>query len=184
MPTPPSRPAHAADRTIPPGRRIVAVILAIALPGLGYLALRQPARAVAVAVGILGLVVSGLLIGGIDAVDSKEDFYWYLGQAGVGPIVLVIDNIHQTQFKGVDGTIDPATNKPKIKAPGPHEHLVKNSAGVLEIAPAPLGVRPGSTKSIGKVNDVATLFILIAGMLNIIAIVDVALKPQLGEASA
>lgn len=111
----------------------LAGLLAILLPGLGYLPLRQPRRAALVAASILLLLLSGLLLGGLDVVNSDAAFWWFLVQCGVGPIVPAIDQLRQALHAA--GHIEPA---------------------------------------LAKVNEVATLAIVMAGMLNIIAIVDCA----------
>lgn len=68
-----------------------AAVLALAFPGLGYLYLRQPTRALYLAIGVLGLVVLGTFIGGIDVVDRRADFWWFIPQAGIGPLAFLID---------------------------------------------------------------------------------------------
>ncbi len=45
--------------------------------------------------GILFLFFSGLLIGGLDAVDMKQDRIWFVGQALNGPIAFIADFLNQ-----------------------------------------------------------------------------------------
>ena len=45
--------------------------------------------------GILFLFFSGLLIGGLDAVDRRNDGIWFLAQAFNGPIAFVADWLNQ-----------------------------------------------------------------------------------------
>ena len=116
------------NETFQPG----AAVLAYLFPGLGYLYLRQPVRAAALAAGVLGLLVAGVLIGGIDVVDRRADFWWFIPQAGVGPLAFLVDWLH-------------------------HGPLASNF-----------------TPSIGRVNEVGTLYVVMAGMINAIAIVDCA----------
>ncbi|RNC80402.1 MAG: hypothetical protein ED559_00890 [Phycisphaera sp.] len=69
---------------------------ALALPGLGHAVLGLPRRGVMIAVGVLGLIALGVLVGGLDAVDSRDDRWWFYAQAPAGPIVFVIDWVHQS----------------------------------------------------------------------------------------
>jgi TM2 domain-containing membrane protein YozV len=139
--------------------------LALILPGLGHLYRGHRRRAAYIALGILGLFASGLLIGGIDSVDSREDRIWFLGQALVGPIAFGVDHLHQTRFK----VIDPITNHPRSADPG--EARDPRTARPYT---SPRGEGPPNIKSLGKVNELGTLFSTIAGMLNLIVILDAA----------
>lgn len=123
-------------------------LLAIIFPGAGHFFRGEPRRAFGIAAGVLGLFFGGLLIGGIDVVDSKEDRLWFVGQAMVGPVAIITDQIHQKALK-VDG---------QLPEPGTVANL-----------PA--------TRSIGKVNEIGTLFATIAGMMNLIVILDAFLPP-------
>ncbi len=49
--------------------------------------------------GVLFLVTSGLLIGGFDAVDHRNDSLWFLAQVFSGPIVIVADLVNQLLIK-------------------------------------------------------------------------------------
>lgn len=135
------------------------------------------------------MFAAGIFIGGIDVVDRREDFPWFLGQAIVGPVAFGTDWLHQNHFKvwvPVSGTtrsalpneyrnpmtgapvmtvLDATTNKPTARisiGPGP--------ADVKVISPA----WPPNIKSLGRMNELGTLFCTIAGMMNLICIVDAA----------
>lgn len=69
---------------------------AVALPGLGHAVLGLPRRGVMIAVGVIGLIALGVLVGGLDAVDSRDDRWWFYAQAPAGPIVFLIDALHQS----------------------------------------------------------------------------------------
>ena len=60
-------------------------------PGGGYFAERQHARGFRAMGGVLFLYLSGLLIGGLDAVDRKHDGIWFYAQAFNGPIAFATD---------------------------------------------------------------------------------------------
>ena len=55
------------DETIQP----LAALMTLVVPGSGYLWFRETSRAVYAFIGIAGLLLGGLLIGGIDVVDSR-----------------------------------------------------------------------------------------------------------------
>jgi hypothetical protein len=146
----------------PPRVDVVAGVLALVLPGLGHLVRGERARGVRILGGTLGLFFGGLLIGGIDVVDRREDRMWFVAQGAIGPLAFGVDAVHQRWFKA----IDPVTRV--RRSPGPHE--VIGDDGVIGSAPA--GGGPRSRKSVGKVNELGTLFCAVAGMLNVIVFVD------------
>jgi hypothetical protein len=164
----------------------LAGLLALALPGCGHLFLRKYDRAFYAALGILGLFFGGLLIGGIDSVDSQEDRIWFLGQALVGPIAFGVDHLHQSRFKGWAETTQPDPNRPgsvrtvfKTRSPYPGETLQRGSSPVdpgktalLVVPSEEPNSRPASSKSLGRMNELGTLFTTLAGMLNLIVVLD------------
>lgn len=150
-----------------------ALIAAAAFPGAGHMVLGDVRRGIGIAVGVLGLFFGGIFIGGIDVIDSKEDRVWFLGQAFVGPLAFGVDYVHQNHFK----VRDPSTGK--LRSAHPDEG--RGSDGTpqrLQTTPNAGGpsipTEPPNRKSIGKVNELGTLFAAIAGMMNIIAIIDAA----------
>jgi len=62
---------------------------------MGQLSLGQKRRGYLVMFGVLFLVLCGVLVGGIDAVDHKQDFLWFIAQIWCGPIVIVVDLLNQ-----------------------------------------------------------------------------------------
>lgn len=175
MPSPPEEPIQP-----------LAGLLALALPGCGHLFLRQYDRAFYAALGILGLFFGGLLIGGIDSVDSREDRIWFLGQALVGPIAFGVDYIHQSRFKGWAETTQPEPNRQgavrttyKIRSPYPGEELQRgpnpvdpNKTALIVVPSDDPGALPPSSKSLARMNELGTLFTTLAGMLNLIVMLD------------
>lgn len=77
------------------GFRPVAGGAALLLPGLGHTVLGLPKRGRMIAIGVFGLFLTGLLIGGLDAVDSKDDRWWFMAQALTGPTAFGVDWLHQ-----------------------------------------------------------------------------------------
>lgn len=147
----------------------VAMVLAWVLPGLGHWYLGEKRRAMLIGAGILGLFCGGVLIGGVNAVDSKEDTIWFVGQAIVGPVALGVDAAHQNLLKVK--MKDPGTGKETVRSAWPHE--TRGPDGWPATAQA--GQRPPSSTSLGRMNELGTLFSTIAGMLNLLVIVDAAM---------
>jgi hypothetical protein len=150
------------------------------LPGAGHFFLGERARAGLIASGILGLMVCGLLIGGIDAIDSKEDTIWFAGQALIGPIPLAIDYYHQTRLKvlytpsGMERSPRgvPFKGQPRVWLRSPDPGEVRDPASGYVAAKDPDRYRAAYSKSLGRMNELGTLYITIAGMLNLIVIID------------
>jgi hypothetical protein len=198
IPPPPSEPSSRSPGPPPqPGPKgpsgpetfqPVAALLAILLPGAGHAFLGQYQRAGFVALGVLGLFFSGLLIGGIDVVDRRQNpvvLYgrptvnaWFFGQALVGPLTFGVDYLHQNHFK----VIDPQTGERRSARPE-----IRDAEGQL-VAPAEIrgpggvavpgspGDRPPNSKALGRMHELGTLFITIAGMLNLIVIMDASMQ--------
>lgn len=128
----------------------VAGLAAVAFPGAGHLVLGQTWRGLHAAAGILGLFITGLLIGGIGVIDSRVEGWWFVGQALVGPITFGLDAVHQHVLKQpLYGDHGP------VVTPGPDQH-------------------PTYIPPLGKPAEIGTLFTAVAGMINVIVIVDAA----------
>ncbi len=72
----------------------MAGVMALVMPGLGHIVLGLPRRGRLVMVGVLGLFVTGLVIGGLDAIDSHQDRWWFYAQAMTGPLAFLADAAH------------------------------------------------------------------------------------------
>lgn len=163
----------------------VAFVLSIALPGAGHAYLGETRRAILIGSGVLGMFFGGMLIGGIDVVDRREDFVWFLGQALVGPIAFGTDYVHEHMIKVRDpsGVIRSA-HPYEIRNPkNGHPIMVRDpeSGAPLQFPDPRTGTsrlstpadRPPNKKSLGRVNEIGTLFCTLAGMLNLICMIDV-----------
>lgn len=128
----------------------VSGLAAVAFPGAGHIAAGQTMRGLHISAGVLGLFFGGLLIGGIDIVDRRENFWWFVAQGLTGPLAFGIDYVHQNHYK-----VQVHPNSP------------------IRVTPPP---GPGQTvvKAIGKPSELGTLFTAIAGMVNLIVIIDAA----------
>ncbi len=122
-------------------------ILAWIWPGLGHLSLHDRPRAFGVMGGMLLLIISGLLIGGVDCVDRKQDKLWFYAQLGCGPIVIAADYYNNAILH--------KTRPPDLKIADPQN-------------PPPWL----ATTSFGRPNEIGTLFIALAGLMNLVAILD------------
>ncbi len=79
----------------------LAAVCAWIFPGLGHWVLGQRVRAVRIAAGMAVLILGGLLIGGVDVIDSEDDRLWFIAQMGAGPVVLAIDAANQWGVKSL-----------------------------------------------------------------------------------
>ena len=154
----------------------LAGLAAALFPGAGHLVLGQRKRAFFAMVGVMGLFFFGLLIGGIDAIDSKQDRMWFFGQALVGTPTFVVDRIHQGQFKAYD------LRSGATRTGFPGEHRVHDGARwvwePLTDAQIESGMGPPNVPGLGRLNEIAMLSIVLAGMLNLIIFLD-ALVPNM-----
>lgn len=143
----------------------VAGLLAIAFPGAGHLYLGETWRGIYACLGVLMLFFGGILIGGIDVIDSKEDKIWFFGQACVGPLPFAVDWYHQNKIK-VHATDE--NGRAILRSAYPWEGRDPSTGAVI-----PRGTPP-NTKSVTKMNELGTLSAALAGMLNVIIIIDAA----------
>lgn len=124
-------------------------------PGLGHLKNGDSARGWMVMAGVIGLFLCGLLVGGLDCVDRREDGLWFLAQAGTGPVAFLADAANAALLKtGRVGTLLPMTLP---------------NGNVMQVS---------SLKSVGAANDVGTLFIAMAGLMNVVALLDALRGPR------
>jgi len=193
---------------MPEGPQPVALLLAWLVPGLGHWYLGMRRRAWRIALGVLTMFAGGLLVGGIDAVDSTlfykrmlssstppervdGDMVWFLGAMFTGPVAFGVDLAHQYRFKVVEDTMtaqgvvrvrrgampyeirDARTGKAievRDKATGAPIEFLDPVTGVTRLATS--ADRPPNIQALGRVREIGTLLCTIAGMLNLIAMID------------
>lgn len=173
----------------------VAALLAFAFPGMGHVFLGHTRRGVLILAGILGLFLSGLLIGGIDAIDREEDFFWFIGQSLVGPATFGVNYVHQHHFKAFDqstfnsvrSTRELATSHQR-RAARPNEvrvigqkELLDDRSSTRQVVSIPYfklanpnlpDQFPPNLRGLGRAKELGTLFCAVAGFMNLIALID------------
>jgi hypothetical protein len=133
------------------------------LPGAGYLLIGHRARSLTVGVTILVLFVLGLLIGGVRVVDPPASYAkplnavldkpWYIGQILAGPVTLL------TSWIGSDSRLADA-------------HLGGGTKSPSELQQEGRYYWVSHARS----NEVGTLYTAVAGMLNLLTIIDAAYR--------
>ena len=157
-----SETAASATRTT---LNVRAALLAWILPGLGHASLGDRRRGLFVGGGVLGLFLAGLLVGGLDVVDRREDHLWFLAQAGAGPVAWVADFANANLVaSGRFGEL--------LEAPHPDP-----------MAPRGTMVRVSSLKSLAHPNEMGTLFAAMAGLMNVVAVLDALSRRPMGSNS-
>lgn len=119
----------------------LAGILAWVLPGLGHISLGERRRGILIGGGMGFLILVGVLVGGIDSVDRRDDRLWFIAQAGCGPVAFLLDTVNQAAVKRGR----PDTHPDRLR-----------------------------TISMGRPNEMGTLFIALAGLMNVIVVLDAA----------
>lgn len=134
-----------------------AAVLACLWPGLGHISLGQRRRGFLVMFGVLWLFVGGVLIGGVDSVDRKDDPLWFLAQSLCGPIALAVDWTNQRWLP------------PLPTDPVELDRLVEQGDRAITTRL--------DRKGLGHVNEMGTLFSALGGLMNLVAILDVLFVP-------
>ena len=106
---PSAEPATVSDSS-PTVIRPIGALLGWLFPGLGQIAAGNVRRGLFAMTGILVLFLSGVLVGGIDSVDYREDRLWFYGQAGCGPIAFAAGFANESLLKS--GSAAPMVDMP------------------------------------------------------------------------
>lgn len=172
----------------------MALALAWLFPGAGHLYLGDVKRAVYIAAGVFFLFGFGLLIAGPTAVDSglfyhnlvkrlvngkttpqdaapEGDPIWFAGTLFVGPAALAVDYYHQYRLKVVDRSAPTPTRGFTLRSPKPFEGRKPANGEPFTLV---RGGVPTYSRAIGRVAEIGVLSCTLAGMMNLIAIIDAA----------
>jgi hypothetical protein len=142
--------------------RLLPAILGWVFPGLGHIISGNAARGLRAMAGVLVLFIGGILVGGVDCVDRKEDSLWFLGQAGCGPIAFAASAANDMMLKS--GSAAPMVEMPSY----PNDPRVFAS----------------SLKGIAHSNEFGTLFVFLAGLLNVCVLLDAAVREPSSDGRA
>jgi hypothetical protein len=145
-----------ADRALRPA----AAILAWVFPGLGHISLGERKRGGLIMFGVLFLFLGGLLIGGVDVVDRRRDHLWFYAQMFCGPLAFAADFANQTLVA-----------RPPESWRGDPTWRQRYGARDPEV----LGQLHGT--SLAKVNEIGTLFVALAGLMNLVVMLDALHRP-------
>lgn len=130
----------------------IPAILGWIVPGLGHVVIGERGRGLLVFAGVGFLWVSGIFIGGLDSVDKNKDTLWFYAQAGSGPMALGVDSLNSALIKsGTFGELIDVPNPQRLNPP-----------------PAPVSTLTG----VGHSNEYGILFTALAGMMNVVALLD------------
>jgi len=113
------------------------------VPGLGHMLIGQRHRGGILMVTLILLWAAGLTVGGINVIDHRSHAYWFAGQMLIGPSVAV-DWYHQRIKQG--GSPQPESVSGRV---------------------------PAYIPSFGRIAEQGRLFIALAGLLNLVAVIDV-----------
>ena len=129
-------------------------VLGWLIPGLGHVKIGERTRGVLVFSGVAFLWICGLLVGGVDSVDRTNDRLWFIAQAGTGPIAFAVDGLNSSLIKtGRMGEL--------IESPGPRGEDGRSSSVIMS-----------TFKSVAHANEYGTLYTALAGLMNIVALLD------------
>ena len=146
--------AHKPERVFSPS----AALLAWLWPGLGHISLGQRRRGALIMFGVLFLVLTGLLIGGLNCVDRKHEKLWFLAQSLCGPVVFAADFANQNLVQVIPQDWLQARNR--------EEMIRRYREGDPEV------LRALPRIGISHVNEMGTLFVALAGLMNAVVILD------------
>ncbi len=151
------------------------------IPGLGHVILGQRRRGIILGASILCLWLAGILIGGVsvidrfdrvepgndDAPDKPTASWWFYGQAMIAPS-LAVDYFREKMLKSHFsekgyGEVQYGSRHPYRG--NPRRALVPQGN--------PSDLAPPYEPSFGKVAEQGTLYTALAGMLNLLAMIDV-----------
>lgn len=149
--TPPADPVERAPI------RPEAAVLAWLYPGLGHIYVGHRRRGLLILIAATLLIVGGVLIGGPDVVDRRNDRLWFIAQSGCGPVAFVLDGFRERVSPAQSYDFTPASRTDDRQRYADEDPEMKR---MLRRA------------SIGHLNEVGTLYIALAGLMNLVVLLD------------
>jgi hypothetical protein len=141
------------------------------IPGLGHIILGQRRRGIILCIAITALWLGGLLIGGVSVIDKydrgeppddkpelRSRSWWYWGQVMIAPSI-AIDYLRNNMAVAHSEKLGYKND------PNPRARLLPPSPDGLDTPPY--------EPSFGRVAEQGTLYTALAGMLNLLAMIDV-----------
>lgn len=140
----------------------VAAIAGWVFPGLGHIVNGNIRRGIAAMAGVLLLFVTGVLVGGVDAIDRKEDGLWFIGQAACGPIAFAADWANTAYLKS------------------------GSAAPMIPLPPSVLNPQPQASafKGLAHANEFGTFLAFLAGLMNACVILDALVRAPRSDGTA
>lgn len=145
--------------TTQPPQPFLVALAGWVLPGLGYLLVGQRARGLTTGITILGLFVAGLLIGGVRALDPPR-----LPSGEVDSRQQVPGRSFREELMAKPWYIAQVLT-------GPVGLVASYAAGWAATPDDETDEVPG-VESHARVNEIAVLYMAVAGMLNLLTIID------------
>jgi hypothetical protein len=157
--------ANAKDARITPPPPALVAAAGWAVPGLGYWFVGQRSRGIVIGVTVVALFVLGLLIGGVRVLEVPT-FSRFGDSVPAGR-----DTTPQYIWREVQTK---PWSVPQIMA-GPIA-IAGGAASVRasRVPDEPPGARPPGAESHARINEIAVLYTAVAGMLNLLAMIDAA----------
>ncbi len=149
------KPAQGRHRPASPKWNFAAAFLGWLLPGLGHFILGQPQRAVVLGTTIGTLWLTGLLIGGLSVIDRNDHPAWFLGQMLIAPSFVA----NETRQRLV----------------------AEHTAADLSFDPHD---NPPFEPAFARAHEQGILFTSLAGLLNLLAMIDVLYRDPRDERDA
>lgn len=150
-----------------PRWNFTAAVAAWLFPGLGHLLLGETRRAGILAATIGVLWIAGFLIGGIGIFDWIEHPAWSVGQSLMAPSVVA---------GVVEARLRRAADAPWHQGPRPTMepvYLPDPGQYTLPTQPPHPRLNPSYEPSYGRVDEQGVLYTALAGLLNLLAVMDV-----------
>jgi len=166
---------------------IVVAIASWLLPGAGYWLVGQRDRALTVGITVLALFVLGLLIGGVRLIDVP-------GYGDHGKPLMVVT---QGSNEQVTENPPPDARAGWVMAVHPLDEIRNKPWAIAQVMLGPVALAAGAgsviashpsgsrlaigARSHSRTNELGTLYTAVAGMLNLLAIIDSAHRASRGE---